>query len=83
MKVNADSYWIAVRIIKSNKRLQDRIDQLSANGLDVQRKFTLKKSGYLKPTKMEYSSKNKEFRMVVGYRPNHLSREAICVVWKE
>lgn len=83
MKVNAESHLLAVRIIRTNKRLQDRIDQLLANGLDVQRKFTLKKSGYLKPTKMEYSSRKKEFRMVVGYRPNHLSREAVCVVWKE
>ena len=83
MKFNSDSHISAIRIIRSNKRLQDRINKLIANGFDVQRKFTLKKSKYLKPTQMEYSSRKKEFRMVIGYRPNHLSREAICVIWKE
>lgn len=83
MKLTSDSHITAIRIIRSNKRLQDRINQLIENGFDIQRKFTLKKSKYLKPTKMEYSSKNKEFRMVVGYRPNHCSREAICVIWKK
>ena len=76
-------YNFAQRIVKRNKNLQDRVFDLVKNGYTIGTRYTLKKSGHLSPCQVEYLTRKKEYRMVVGYRPLHHSREAICVIWKD
>lgn len=73
----------AKNIIETNKRLQDRVFKLVKSGYTIGTRYTLKKSGHLSPTQIEYIKRTKEYRMIVGYRPLHHSREAICVIWRE
>lgn len=79
----AYSYEFARNIIKNNNNLQDRVFKLVKNGFTIATRYTLKSSGHLSPCQMEYVKSTKERRMIVGYRPLHHSREAICVIWKE
>lgn len=79
----AYSYEFARNIIKNNKNLQDRVFKLVKNGFTIATRYTLKSSGHLSPCQMEYVKSTKEHRMIVGYRPLHHSREAICVIWRE
>ena len=83
MQFTQHGYEFAQRIVKRNKNLQDRIFDLVKNGYTIGTRYTLKKSGHLSPCQIEYVKLKKEHRMVVGYRPFHQSREAICVIWKE
>ena len=73
----------AKNIIETNNRLQDRVFKLVKSGYTIGTRYTLKKSGHLSPTQIEYIKRTKEYRMIVGYRPLHHSREAICVIWRE
>jgi hypothetical protein len=73
----------AKNIIETNKSLQDRVFKLVKSGYTIGTRYTLKKSGHLSPTQIEYVKRTKEHRMIVGYRPLHHSREAICVIWRE
>lgn len=79
----AYSYEFAKNIVLNNKSLQDRVFKLVRNGFTIATRYTLKSSGHLSPCQMEYVKRTKERRMVVGYRPLHHSREAICVIWRE
>lgn len=76
-------YLHAKHIVENNKNLQDRVFKLVKNGFTIATRYTLKSSGHLSPCQMEYVKRTKERRMVVGYRPLHHSREAICVIWRE
>ena len=82
-KFNEYSYAYAKSIVEGNKSLQNRVFKLVKSGFTIGTRFTLKKSGYLSPCQVEYVVCTNEHRMVVGYRPLHHSREAICVIWKE
>ena len=73
----------AKNIIETHKSLQDRVFKLVKSGYTIGTRYTLKKSGHLSPTQIEYIKRTKEHRMIVGYRPLHHSREAICVIWRE
>ena len=79
----AYSYEFAKNIVLHNKSLQDRVFKLVRNGFTIATRYTLKSSGHLSPCQMEYVKRTKERRMIVGYRPSHHSREAICVIWRE
>ena len=76
-------YVHAKYIIENNKNIQDRVFKLVKSGYTIATRYTLKSSGYLSPCQMEYVKRAKERRMIVGYRPLHHSREAICVIWRD
>ena len=80
---NEYSYRYAKQIVENHKSLQDRVFKLVKSGYTIGTRYTLKKSGHLSPTQIEYIKRTKEYRMIVGYRPLHHSREAICVIWRE
>ena len=83
MKYNKYSYAFASELVKRNKSLQNRVFDLVKNGYTIGTRYITKKNGYLKPCEVEYIQSKNEYRMVVGYKPSHLSREAICVIWSE
>lgn len=78
-----NSYEWAKTIVKRNKRLNDRIYDLVKNGYIIATRYALKKNGHLSPCSLEVLRTKNEIRMIVGYRPNHHSREAICVIWEK
>lgn len=81
MEFNTNSFNFAQSIVKRHKRLKERIHDLVLNGYTLGTRYTLKTSGHLSPCSIEVLTQKPEIRMIVGYRNNHHSREAICVIW--
>lgn len=83
MKYNEYSYSFASKLVKRNKCLQNRVFDLIKNGYTIGTRYITKKNSYLKLCEIDYVKSKNEYRMVVGYKPLHHSREAICVIWSE
>jgi hypothetical protein len=78
---NYDLIWL-----KSVINIKDTLDNkalfLIKNGFTIGKRFTLRSQPYAKVGDIQYSSKSKEYRMILGYPHNHQCREALCVIWK-
>ncbi len=65
-----------------HKTINERIHHALICGYAVKKCFTLRSNGYQKKGAIEYLPTKNVYRLVLGMKSNHLSREVYCIIFK-